>query len=298
MIFDFRLKVFYSVSQHLNFTKAGQELFISQPAVTKHIKELESQLGVPLFRRNGSNVSLTPSGEILLQHAREVFKIYASLENSLAQVQNPTSGTLRIGASSTLAQYVLPKILALFKKAHPAVHITFISGNTRFIEKQIIEEELDIALIEGIAHHPQLAYQPFVKDELVLAARSKSKWAAKQEIKLSQLIQLPLVLRESGSGTLEVILKSLGKEGISLKDLSIDMQLSSTESIKQYVMHTESAAFLSIHAISKELKEKDLSVIEIKGLEIMRTFQFIHLHGLNSHLTEVFKRFCLSHYLL
>lgn len=298
MIFDFRLKVFYSVSQHLSFTKAAQELFISQPAVTKHIKELESQLGIPMFRRNGSNVTLTSGGEILLQHVKEVFKIYASLENNLAQVQNPTSGALRIGASSTLGQYVLPKILALFRKTHPSVHLTFAIGNTRFIEQQIIKEELDIALVEGVTHHPQLAYHPFAKDELVLTARSKSKWAAKQEIKLSQLPQIPLILRESGSGTLDVILKSLGKEGFSLKDLQVEMQLNSTESIKQYMMHAESAAFLSIHAIAKELKEKELSVIEIRGLDITRTFQFIHLHGANSHLLEVFKRFCLSHYLV
>lgn len=109
MIFDFRLKVFYTVSQKLSFTKAAQELFISQPAVTKHIKELEEQTGLALFKRHGNNITLTPAGQVLLKHAQQIFKVYAALENDLAQLQNPESGTIRIGASTTLAQYVLPK---------------------------------------------------------------------------------------------------------------------------------------------------------------------------------------------
>lgn len=296
MIFDFRLKVFYTVSRRLSFTKAAHELFISQPAVTKHIKELEEHFGIPLFTRHGGNISLTAAGKVLSKYAENIFHTYASLENELTQFSNSHKGNIRIGASTTLAQYVLPKILAQFKAAHPAVRFSFVSGNTEFIEQQVTEDEVDIAVVEGDSHHPQIAYEPFVKDEIVLVARSASKWAQKGEIKPSQLLSVPLILREPGSGTLEVINNALKKSKIKIKDLAIEIQLGSTESIKEYLLHSDCAAFLSIHAIIKELQHKELSIIDIKGMDIYRTFQFIQLHGQASKLPALFKRFCLTHY--
>lgn len=296
MIFDFRLKVFYTVSQKLSFTKAAQELFITQPAVTKHIKELEDQIGIAVFKRNGNSIELTPAGKVLVKYAEQIFKMYASLENELAQLVLPTSGHLRIGASTTLANYVLPRIIALFKTAHPAIHLTFVSGNSDLIEHQLIDEKIDLGITEGDSHHPQIMYEPFAKDEIVLVANPNSKLAQKGEIKASQLSSIPLVLREHGSGTLDIVAKALAQHHIGLKDLKVEIQMESTESHKHYVMHTESAAFLSIHAIAKELKDKELSVVEIKGIEIARTFQFIHLHGNTSPLLQLFKRFCLNHY--
>jgi DNA-binding transcriptional LysR family regulator len=296
MIFDFRLKVFSTVSKKLSFTKAAQELFITQPAVTKHIKELEEHLGVPLFTRHGNNISLTPAGQIVSQHTEHIFRMYAALENDLTQLSDSAKGNIRVGASTTLAQYVLPKILAQFKKTYPAIHFTFISGNSEFIEQEVTLQNVDIALVEGNSHHPQIMYEPFVKDEIVLVARTSSKWVQKGEVKPTQLPSIPLILREQGSGTLDVINKALKKCSIRAKDLQVEIQLGSTESIKQYLLHSESAAFLSIHAIVKELQQKELSIIDIKGLDIYRTFQFIHLHGQTAKLPELFKRFCLSHY--
>ncbi len=296
MIFDFRLKVFSTVSKKLSFTKAAQELFITQPAVTKHIQELEEQLGIALFTRHGSNISLTPAGQILFKYAENIFGTYAALENELTQLSNSAKGNIGIGASTTLAQYVLPKILALFKKAHPAIHFTFISGNSEFIEQQIKNQKIDIALVEGNSHHPQIMYEPFVKDEIVLVTRTAGKLTQKGEIKPIQLCSIPLILREPGSGTLDVIHKALKKSSIRTKDLTVEIQLGSTESIKQYLMHSECAAFLSIHAIVKELQQKELSIISIKGMDIYRTFQFIQLHGQATKLQALFKKFCISHY--
>ena len=296
MIFDFRLKVFYTVAQKLSFTKAANELFISQPAVTKHINELEQQLGAALFRRHGNSISLTPAGQVVLKHAQKIFQIYATLENELAQLTNTSGGNLQVGASTTLAQYVLPKILAQFKTAHPGVHLTFVTGNSEQVEQQLIQEKIDIAVVEGISHHPQIMYEPFVKDEIVLVTRSNSKLAKKTEIKPEQLLTLPLILREHGSGTLDVIYKALSSAHIHPKDLHIELQLDSTESIKQYLLYSDCAAFLSIHAVEEELRHNKLSIIDIRGIDISRTFQFITLHGQTSRLTSVFKRFCSSHY--
>ena len=295
MIFDFRLKVFHTVAQRLSFTKAATELFISQPAVTKHIHELEQQLGNPLFRRNGNTISLTPAGQILNQYTEKIFALYTSLETELAQLNEVTGGNLRIGASTTIAQNILPKILALFKKAYPSVSYNFTQANTDSISVQVISEKLDIGIVEGNSHFPQLAYEPFAKDEIVLVTRTNGPFAKKPEIKPEELLQIPLVLREAGSGTLDVVLKSLAEVHVHAKDLQIETRFQSSGSIKQYLLNSDTAAFLSIQSILKELKYNELSVIEIEGLDIFRTFQFIHLHGSNSKLTSLFKRFCNTH---
>jgi len=296
MIFDFRLKVFYTVADRLSFSKAAAELFITQPAVTKHIKELEQQLNVQLFRRNGNSIVLTGAGKIMLQYAEKIFQTYTELETELAQLNNLEAGTVHIGASTTVAQTILPKILALFKKTYPAVNFTFIQANTDVITQLVLAEKVDIAIVEGAAHYPQIAYSPFVKDEIVLVTRANNQLSKKAEITPKQLLTIPLILREAGSGTLDVIYTALHNAGINPKELNIEIQLESSIAIKQYLLYSETATFLSIQSVVSELKYNELSIIDIKGLEIFRTFQFIQLHGKNSKLIELFKRFCLSTY--
>jgi DNA-binding transcriptional LysR family regulator len=296
MIFDFRLKVFYTVAQRLSFTKAATELFITQPAVTKHIKELEHQLNVQLFRRNGNNIVLTTAGKLLQQYAGKIFQTYTDLETELAQLNNLEAGILHIGASTTVAQTILPKILALFKKTYPAITFTFAQGNTDLITQLVLSEKIDIAIVEGAAHYPQIAYSPFAKDEIVLVTRANNQLSKKAEIAPKQLLNIPLVLREAGSGTLDVIFNALSNAGINPKDLQIEIRLESSIAIKQYLLYSETATFLSIQSVISELKYNELSIIDIKGLEIFRTFQFIQLQGKNSKLIDLFKRFCLANY--
>jgi len=296
MIFDFRLKVFYTVAQRLSFTKAAVELYITQPAITKHIKELELQLNAQLFRRNGNSIQLTTAGKILVQYAEKIFQTYTELETELAQLNNLEAGTVHIGASTTVAQTILPKLLAMFKKTYPAVTFTFTQGNTDLITQLVLAEKIDIAIVEGGTHYPQIAYAPFAKDEIVLVTRANNQLSKKAEITPKQLLNIPLILREAGSGTLDVIFNALNKVGINPKDLQIEIQLESSIAIKQYLLYSETATFLSIQSVISELKYNELSVIEIKGMEIFRTFQFIQLQGKNSKLIDLFKRFCLANY--
>lgn len=295
MIFDFRLKVFHTVASKLSFTKAAAELLITQPAVTKHIHELEQQLGLALFKRNGNSISITSAGEVLMHYAEKIFDTYSALETELSLLKDTSSGTIRIGASTTIAQNILPRLLALFKKAYPAVSFSFTQGNTDFITLQVIAEKLDIGIIEGNSHYPQIAYETFGRDEIVLVAKSASKLAKQTEIMAADLTNIPLVLREHGSGTLDVVLKTLSQVNITLKDLIIETHFQNSSSIKQYLLHSDTAAFLSIQSVLTELKQNQLSIIDIRDLEIFRTFQFIQLHGNNSKLVELFKRFCLVH---
>ncbi|MHA6248213.1 LysR substrate-binding domain-containing protein [Pontibacter sp. CAU 1760] len=296
MVFDFRLQVFYQVAQKLSFTKAAQALFISQPAVTKHINELEQQLGTGLFKRHGNSISLTPAGTILVTYAEKILRTYTELENELLQLQEATSGQLRIGASTTLAQYVLPKVLASFRSAYPAIHFSFAAGNTEAIEEQVICGKADLGVVEGDSHHPQITYAPFLKDEIVLVTRTSNKHVTQAEIKPELLKSLPLVLREPGSGTLDVLYKALAKVQIQPKDLQPELYLESTESIKQYLLHSDSLAFLSVHAVLQEITRNELRILDVRGLSVSRTFQFVQLHGQTSKLADFFRRHCISHY--
>jgi len=296
MIFDFRLKVFYTVAQRLSFTKAAAELFVTQPAITKHIKELEQQLNMQLFRRNGSSITLTAAGKILLQYAEKIFQTYTELETELAQLNNMEAGTLHIGASTTVAQTILPKLLALFKKNYPAITFTFVQGNTDVITQLVLAEKIDVAIVEGAAHYPQIAYAPFAKDEIVLVTRANNQLSKKAEITPKQLLNIPLILREAGSGTLDIIFNALNDAGINPKDLHVEISLESSIAIKQYLLYSETATFLSIQSVVSELKYNELSIIDIKGMDIFRTFQFIQLQGKNSKLIDLFKRFCLANY--
>ena len=191
----------------------------------------------------------------------------------------------------------MPKLLALFKKTYPAVSFTVTQGNTDFITQQILAEKIDIAIVEGAAHYPQIAYvAPFAKDEIVLVTAANNQLSKRAEISPKQLLQIPLVLREAGSGTLDVIFNALTAAQINPKDLQVEIQLESSIAIKQYLLYSETATFLSIQSLVRELKYNELTIIDIKGLQIFRTFEFTQLQGKYTKLTELFKRFCLSNY--
>ncbi len=296
MIFDFRLKVFQTVADNLSFTKAAKTLLISQPAVTRHINELERQLGVRLFRRLGNGIELTAEGDLLQSHARKIFSQYRAFEEELGRIQNVNSGSLLMGASTTISQYILPGILAQFKKRFPDVKVQLFSGNTETIEHMLLAEQIDLGLIEGNSNLVQIHYENFVKDEIVLVARVGNKLLQKQEMALGLLPSIPLVLREAGSGTLDVIEAVLKSHNIVLSDLNVEMQIGSTEGIKHYIQNSDAAAFLSIHTITRELAANQLMIVDVRAFDIVRTLQFISLHGRSTHLTNVFKAFCLRQY--
>jgi DNA-binding transcriptional LysR family regulator len=296
MIVDFRLRVFRTVADKLSFTKAAHELFISQPAVTKHINELEKQIGKPLFTRHGNSISLTGEGELLFSYARKILSLYQELEDELNSQQKNVTGHLRIGASTTIAQYILPRILAVFKKSHPDVQLTLINGNTERIEQLLIENGVDLGMIEGNSILPQLHYEPFVEDEIVLVTRADNPGFTASEISLEALKHLPLVIREDGSGTLDILEQQLEAHGIRRRDWNIEMQLGSTESIKQYLMHANAFAFLSIHTVVEELKNNRLRVIDLEGRSISRSLQFISLHGQHARLVSIFRQHCIRRY--
>lgn len=291
-MFDFRLQVFYTVAKRLNFTKASKELYISQPAVTKHIKELESVYKTSLFERSGNKkILLTQAGEVLLAYADQLQTVYRELEYDMNLLVKKHHGILRIGASTTVAQYVIPPVLALFHNKFKDIQVQLTTGNTEEIEQALLNKEIEVGIIEGISRNPQIKYETYLEDELVLVASVRNNLIKKESIKPEELKNYPLLLREPGSGTLEVLAHTLKDFQIKISDLNVEMQLGSTESIKSYLLHSNSLAFLSVNAILKELKNNECRIIDIKGLSIDRPFQFIQQHGQATSIAELFIRF-------
>ena len=291
-MFDFRLKVFDTVAKRLNFTKAANELNITQPAVTKHIKEIELNLNIKLFERNGTKIKLTKAGEILLKYTEEIFAVYQKMEFEIGQLQEKQKGTLRLGASTTIAQYVLPPILAEFRKRFPEIQLSLVIQNSEKIEDLLANHKIDVGLIEAQIKNRTFHYFPFMKDEIVLVSRQNHSISTKNNIKLDDLKHIPLVFREPGSGTLETIDLALKSKNIKLNELNIEIQLGSIESIKSYVLHSDALAFLSIQSILQELKNQTLTIIDIKNLVIERNFNFIIPEGEQSKLANLFIDFC------
>ena len=295
-MFDFRLQIFYTVAKRLNFTRAANELFITQPAVTKHIKELESQFKVSLFERSGNKkIILTPAGETLLQYTSQLLNVYRELEYDMNMLVNEHNGVLHIGASTTVAQYIISPILAQFHKKFKDIQVLLITGNTEDIEQALLNKTIEIGIIEGIARNPQIKYEEYLKDELVLVSAVNNSLINKSTVKPDELKNYPMLLREPGSGTLDVIAHALKPHQIKLSDLQVEMQLGGTESIKSYLLHSNCLAFLSIHSILKELKNNECRIIDIKGMTIERPFHFIQSHGQISPLAELFIRFARNY---
>lgn len=293
---DFRLKVFYTVALRLNFTKAATELYITQPAVSKHIQELEETYKTKLFERNGSKIALTAAGKILLKYTKSIFDIYREIDFEMSSFNKERQGLLRLGASTTISQYIISPVLAHFHQKQKDIKVNLLNGNTEQIENALINKEIEIGIVEGQSKNQSIKYIPFLKDELVLVCNSKNPLVKQNEISVSDLKSMKFITRERGSGTLEVIEFALKKAGLKFSDLQIEMQLGSTESIKSYLLNSDCFAFMSIHAVSKELKNKELIVLDVENLSIERFFYIITLIGKSDSLSELFIQNLASHY--
>lgn len=273
---DFRLRVFITAARTLSFTKTAEQLFISQPAVSKHIGELESLYKVQLFVRRGSRLELTDAGRVLLESAERVADDYRRLQYEMSLCTDSVEGELRLGASSTVAQYLLPAILAKFTARFPEVRVSLISGNSDQIECALENRDIDLGLVERLGHRQGLHYAPFKADELVLVARVGGKYARTESVTPAGLCEIPLVLRETGSGTLEVIASGLAEAGIRLSMLRVAIRLGTTEGIKTFVRNSDAMAIVSVISVVDELRSGTLRIVDIEQISFCRDFSWVH----------------------
>ncbi len=273
---NFRLKVFRTAAKHLNFRKAAEQLFLTQPAVTLQIKALEEELGVRLFDRSAGRVSLTPRGALLLRHAEKIAALVSEAEQEIGTEDGSLSGDLSLGVSTTIAQYVLPRLIGAFLDDHPRLKLSLTSGNTEEIVDRLLAEEVSIGLIEGPARKRGIRVEPFMQDELVLITAPNPEPAlfSRQELLASNLL-----MREQGSGSRQVVETALAKAGYKLKLFRGVMNLDSTEAIKSAVEAGLGVGFVSRWAISKELQLGSLRLTGVTGLSLTRDFSLISRSG-------------------
>jgi LysR family transcriptional regulator, transcriptional activator of the cysJI operon len=276
---NFRLRVFRAVAAHLNFRKAGEQLFLTQPAVTLQIKALENDLGIRLFDRSGGRITLTAQGSILLKYANKLANLAAIAEQDLGCAEDMVFGELKLGASTTIAQYVLPRLLGAFQSEYPKIQVSLYSGNTSAVVRYLIEGKVDLGLIEGPARERGVRTEPFMKDELVLIA---SPTHESGRLSRAEFLSRTLLMREQGSGSRRVVETALEKADYKLKAFEKVMELDSTESIKSAVEAGLGVGVVSRWAIAKELELETLKIAEVSGLKATRDFTLISRRGPDS----------------
>jgi len=297
---NFRLKVFRTVAAEMSFRKAAEALHLSQPAVSQQIRSLEEETGVRLFDRgsgdgHGSQIALTEAGRVLLGYAESAAGTMAEAQRALAALNEDVSGELRLGASTTVAQYVLPRILGSFLRQYPHVHLSVMSGNTERIAEAVAEREVALGIIEGPPMRRDVKTEPMVQDEMVLIAAPGHAWARAGSIAATELTKAPLLMRERGSGSRRVVERALKKAGIPLRSLRVTMELDSTEAIISGVEAELGVGFISRWAVGKPLRLGTIRTVQVKGLEILRDFSFIRQTGTElTGAAAAFQRFAMG----
>jgi DNA-binding transcriptional LysR family regulator len=285
-----RHDVFMTVAQQKSFSKASQVLYISQPAISKHIKSLEEFYKTKLFDRKGINSELTAAGKILLQKLLEVKRIQEQAEFEISTIKDvlQAKGVLKLGASSTVALYILPKILAAFNQLYTQVNISSLNRNSELILEALLNKEINLAIIEGRVKLNEVDYQAFLSDKVIAVCSSKSPIAKRKLYKVREMLDMPFACRERGSGTMTALKSSLEKENIKISDLNIKVRLGGTESLKKFLIESNALGFLPHRSVLAELRSGELSEIHFEGLDIERNFYLVQRKGENSELNKSF----------
>lgn len=229
---DRRLQVFHAVAKHLSFTKAAEALFMTQPAVTFQIRQLEEHFNTRLFDRAHGRIALTPAGQTALEYAERILALSAEMDVRMKELGGQVAGALLIGASTTIAEYLLPQILGEFKLEFPGVVPRLFVANSEAVQARIAERTLDLGFIEGESHLPSLVTDVCCDDELQVVCAPSHPLARLKAVTPQALVEHAYVGREPGSGTREVIDHYLQKEGVAPDSLQLVMELGSPEAIK------------------------------------------------------------------
>lgn len=278
------LRIFAFVAEYGGFSRAAVALRLSQPAVSKSVRELEREVGLALFDRGGRTPRLTDAGSALLVRARELFGIERVAEEELGALRGLERGILRVGASTTIATYFLPELLARFHAQHPGVVLRVLSANTRSVARRLLEGRLDIALVEGPVEHERIEVVQWREDELVVIAPATHSLVRRRRLTASDLKDEPFILREPGSGTRVVAEVALAEHGIHP---SAALQLGSTEAIKQAVAAGLGLALVSRAAAADQLALGYIAVLRISGMTVRRPLTDLRLAGRSPSATTL-----------
>jgi len=272
---DRRLQVFHTVARLLSFTKAAEALHMTQPAVTFQVRQLEEYFNTRLFDRTHNRITLTEVGEKVYQYAEEIFELYGQMENDVKEMTGDINGVLLIGASTTIAEYMLPTLLGDFKTRYPDVKIRLKVSNTEEIVAMVENNVIDLGVVEAPVSNKSLAVELCSKDQLVAIAAPTHPLAQQQDVTPEELANYPFISREEGSGTREVIEKYFADASLSIYNLNIVMELGSSEAIKGAVASGMGVSILSRASIQKDLQLGSLTAIQLSPV-LERPFSFVH----------------------
>ena len=289
------IRVFLTVVEKKSFSKAAKALFLTQPAVSFQIQMLEEYYGTRLFDRVSRNIILTEAGHLLLKYANEMSRLQAELEKEMQDLTSTIKGKLKIGASTTIGEYIAPYILGAFKKMYPEVELSLEVSNSEDIEASIHDTVLDIGLVEGPPIGKDLESLPFIQDQLVLITSKDHPWSNFDSISVFELDKYPFISREKGSGTRLEMEQHLKKAGFSANNLNVIMELGSTSAIKAAVESGLGVAMISKWAVQEKVKAGLLAQVKLKEDEFERNFRIIyHKKKFRTQASEEFLRFLKS----
>jgi DNA-binding transcriptional LysR family regulator len=272
---DRRLKVFHTVARLLSFTKAAAALHMTQPAVTFQIRQLEEYFNTRLFDRTHNKVSLTPAGERVSEFAERIFDLYSEMENSVRDLTGEISGALTIGASTTIAEYMLPALLGEFKNRYPDINLRLKVSNSEGIVSMVEHNVIDLGVVESPVGNKNLIVEVCHEDQLVVVAAPDHELVKRGgKVSASDIVSHPFVSREEGSGTRDVITQYLADAKVSVSDMNFSLELGSPEAIKGAVEAGMGITILSRSIIGKELKLKTLSELQLDP-PLSRPFSFV-----------------------
>jgi DNA-binding transcriptional LysR family regulator len=296
---DRRLQVFHTVARLLSFTKAAESLHMTQPAVTFQVRQLEEYFNTRLFDRTHNRISLTDAGERVYEYAAQIFELYAKMDNAVRDMTGEISGVLIIGASTTIAEYMLPALLGDFKKKYPDVNVHLKVSNSDGIVHMVENNDIDLGVVEAPVLNKNLVVENCRNDSLVAILPPQHALAGMSKIRLQDLQNHAFIAREEGSGTREVIEEYLADAGLKATDLNIAMELGSPEAIKGAVEAGMGVSIVSEVTINKELQLGTLVALELDP-PLERPFSFVHQkqkfrQRAMDELLEFARAYCLSH---
>ena len=260
---DKRLQVFHAVAKHMSFTKAAEALCMTQPAVTFQIRQLEEQFDTRLFDRSQGRIALTPAGAVAFEYAERILALAAELDTRMKELTGQVAGTLLIGASTTIADFLLPQVLGEFKARYPAVMPRLFVANSESVQERVAERALDLGFIEGESRLPSLASDVCCEDELQVVCAPSHPLAGRTVIAPRTLSEHAYISREPGSGTREVIDRYLEKAGIARDALQVVMEAGSPEAIKGLVATGLGFTIMSLATVAKEARLGELVTIPL-----------------------------------
>jgi DNA-binding transcriptional LysR family regulator len=270
------LALFHAVAEAGNVTRAAERLHVSQPAVSKQIGELEDALGMRLLERLPRGIRLTDAGQLLAAYARRLNALEGEAARAIEEFRGLRRGRLAVGASTTIAAYLLPPVFGEFHRRYPEIELTLEIANTRDIQRCLVEGVIEAGLTEGVIEAEDLDFQVFHQDELVAIAPPGHALLRKRQVTARELCREPYILREEGSGTRAVVERALQARGLAVKPV---LSLASTEAIKHAVVAGLGIAIVSRLAIGLELKVGSLAMIPVKDLVIPRPLHLQRLRG-------------------